>query len=148
MRFEEAYAGWQEGRLRQEEAVRLLGVCERSFRRYIDRYEEEGLQGLIDHRVGQISQRRAPVDEVMALTRAYRARHEGWSAKHYYQWYRRAGGKRSYTWVKCELQKAHWSRRRRSVERTANGVIGRLCPGCCCTKMAAGTSGWRISAGI
>ena len=75
MRFEEAYAGWQEGRLRQEEAVRLLGVCERSFRRYI-----EGLQGLIDHRVGQISQRRASVDVAMALTRAYRARHEGWSA--------------------------------------------------------------------
>lgn len=36
MRFEEAYAGWQAGRLRQEEAARLLGVCERSFRRYID----------------------------------------------------------------------------------------------------------------
>ena len=37
MRFDEAYAGWQAGRLRQEEAARLLGVCERSFRRYIDR---------------------------------------------------------------------------------------------------------------
>jgi hypothetical protein len=107
MRFEEAYAGWQESRLRQEEAAQLLGVCERSVHRYIDRYEEKGLQGPIDHRVGQISQRRAPVKEVMALTRAYGARHEGWSAKHYHQWYRRAGGRRSYTWVKCELQKAH-----------------------------------------
>jgi hypothetical protein len=36
MRFEEAYAGWQAVRLRQD-AARLLGVCERSFRRYIDR---------------------------------------------------------------------------------------------------------------
>ena len=35
MRFEEAYLGWTEGRLLQEEAARLLGVCERSFRRYI-----------------------------------------------------------------------------------------------------------------
>ena len=78
--MEEAYAGWQVGRLRQEEAARLLGACERSFRRYIDRYEEEGLQELIDHRVGQISQRREPADVAMALTRAYRARHEGWSA--------------------------------------------------------------------
>ena len=43
MRFEEVYGGWQEGRLTQEEAAQLLGVCERSFRRYIDRYEEEGL---------------------------------------------------------------------------------------------------------
>jgi transposase len=106
MRFVEAYTGWQAGRLRQEEAARLLGVCERSFRRYIDRYEEDGLQGLIDRRLGQISHRRAPVDEVMALTTGYRARHGGWSAKHYYAWYRRAGGRRSYTWVKRQLQKA------------------------------------------
>ena len=106
MRFKEAYDGWQAGRLRQEEAARLLGVCERSFRRYIDRYEEDGLQGLIDRRVGQISHRRAPVDEVMRVTTSYRARHEGWSAKHYYAWYQRAGGRRGYTWVKRQLQKA------------------------------------------
>jgi DeoR/GlpR family transcriptional regulator of sugar metabolism len=42
MRFEEAYGGWQAGRLRQEEAARLVGVCERTFRRYIDQYEEAG----------------------------------------------------------------------------------------------------------
>ena len=40
--------GWQARRLTQEEAARLLGVCERTFRRYIDRYEEAGLEGLID----------------------------------------------------------------------------------------------------
>jgi len=39
MRFEEAYGGWTEDRLSQGEAARLLGVCERTFRRYIDRYE-------------------------------------------------------------------------------------------------------------
>ena len=38
MRFNEAYGGWQERRLTQEEAARLLGVCERTFRRYVDRY--------------------------------------------------------------------------------------------------------------
>ena len=43
MRFEEAYGGWTESRLTQEEAARLPGVCERTFRRYIDRYEEDGL---------------------------------------------------------------------------------------------------------
>ena len=31
MRFEEAYGGWQSGRLTQEEAARLLGVCESVF---------------------------------------------------------------------------------------------------------------------
>jgi hypothetical protein len=28
MRFEEAYTGWREGRLTQEEAAHMLGVCE------------------------------------------------------------------------------------------------------------------------
>ena len=37
MRFEEACGGWQERRLTQEEAARLPGVCERTFRRYVDR---------------------------------------------------------------------------------------------------------------
>jgi|GEM_PF-1390149 len=69
MRFEEAYGGWTESRLTQEEAALLLGVCARTFRRYIDRYEEEGLDGLIDKRLSQVSHRRAPVDEVMRLVR-------------------------------------------------------------------------------
>ena len=106
MRFEEAYEGWQEGRLTQSEAAILLGVHERTFRRYGIRYEEQGLQGLIDHRLEQVSHRKAPVDEVMAVTERYRQRHSGWSAKHYFAWYRREGGDRSYTWVKSRLQEA------------------------------------------
>jgi transposase len=106
MRFEEAYGGWQQGRLTQCEAATLLGVSERTFRRYGVRYEEEGLDGLIDHRLDQVSQRRAPVDEVMRMTEQYRTRHTGWSAKHFYAWYRRDGGERSYTWVKSGLQQA------------------------------------------
>lgn len=105
MRFEEAYEGWQARRLTQEEAARLLGVCERTFRRYIDRYEEAGLEGLIDKRLEQVSQRRAPVDEVLAVTERYRRRHLGWNVKHFYAWYRREGRGRSYSWVKNTLQR-------------------------------------------
>ncbi len=106
MRFEEAYESWQARRLTQEEAARLLGVCERTFRRYLDRYEEAGLEGLIDKRLEQMSHRRAPVDEVVALTERYRSRHLGWNVKHFYAWYRRDGGGRSYSWVKNRLQQA------------------------------------------
>jgi len=38
MRFEESFSIWTEGRITQEEAARMLGVCSRTFRRYIDRY--------------------------------------------------------------------------------------------------------------
>lgn len=106
MRFEETYEGWNAGRLTQFEAARILGMCERSFRRYLLRYEAEGLEGLIDRRLEQASHRRAPVDEVMALTEQYRTRHSGWNIKHFHGWYQRAGGSRSYTWVKKRLQEA------------------------------------------
>lgn len=106
MRFEEAYEGWNTGRLTQAEAAQLLGMCERSFRRYLSRYEAAGLDGLIDRRLEQISNRRAPVDEVMAVSERYRTRHSGWNVKHFHSWYKREGGTRSYTWVKKRLQEA------------------------------------------
>ena len=106
MRFEEAYSSWTEGRLSQSEASRLLGVCDRTFRRHIDRYEEDGLEGLIDHRLCQISHRRAPVDEVMEVNNLYREKHSGWNVKHFHSWYKKTGGERSYTWVKNRLQES------------------------------------------
>jgi len=118
MGFEEAYGGWQNGRLRQEEAARLLGVCERTFRRYIDRYEDEGPDGLIDKRLNQVSQRRAPVDEVVKLVDRYRSRHEGWNAKHCYAWSQKDGGQRSYSRVKTRLQEA--KRAPRAAKRGAH----------------------------
>jgi transposase len=107
MRFEEAYTDWQEGRLTQAEAARLLGVCERTLRRQIDRYESDGMEGLIDKRLTQLSHKRAPVDEVMKLVDLYRSDYPGWNTKHFHSWYiREHGGNRSYTWVKNQLQQA------------------------------------------
>ncbi len=92
MRFGEAYSDWNEGRLTQAEAAQILGMCERSFRRYVARFKADGMDGLIDKRLEQASHRRAPVDEVMALTDRYRQRHRGWNVKHFHIWYQRTGG--------------------------------------------------------
>ena len=48
MRFEEAYGGWKQGRITQEEAA-----------------QQEG-DGLIDKRMNQVSHQKAPVDEMLA----------------------------------------------------------------------------------
>lgn len=56
-------------------------------------------------RLGQISHRSAPVDEVVALADLYNHRYQGFSVKHFFSWYRRThGGVRSYTLVKKTLQ--------------------------------------------
>lgn len=125
MRFEEVYLGWTESRLTQEQAALVLGVSERTFRRYSRRYEEGGVEGLSDRRLGHASSRRVPVDEVMEMADRYRSVYRGWPVKHYYSWYCKEGGKRSYTWVKKTLQSegvvpkapkrgAHRKRRERS----------------------------------
>jgi len=46
MRFEEAYGGWQSGRLTQGEAARLLRICERTFMRYLARFVAAGRHGI------------------------------------------------------------------------------------------------------
>ena len=48
---------WGGGRLRQDEAAPLLGICERTFRRYVERSEDRGIEGLIDKRLGHVSGR-------------------------------------------------------------------------------------------
>ena len=50
MRFEQAYEGYQCKRLTQGEAARLPGICDRSFRRYMQRFEDSGMEGLLDRR--------------------------------------------------------------------------------------------------
>ena len=42
-----------------EPGTRLLGVCKRTFLRQIDRYVADGLNGLIDKRLEEVSHRRA-----------------------------------------------------------------------------------------
>lgn len=107
MRFEEAYSGWLEKRLTQEEAARILGICERTFRRQVACYEADGMDGLIDKRLEQVSHRRAPADEVAAVVELYRRDYPGWNVRHFLGWYQRDhGGTRSYTWVKNTLQAA------------------------------------------
>ena len=107
MRFEDACEGWQNKRLTQEQAAQLLGVCERSFRRDIDRYEEAGLEGLRDKRISEVSRRKAPVDKVPRLKALYRERYDGWSVQHFFERYQdEHRGGRSYTWVKPRLHES------------------------------------------
>ena len=74
MRFEDAYEGWTEQRLTQIDAARLLGVCPRTFRRNINRYEEDGLDGRIETLLLQVLEAAysSGRDKTRALQRALR----------------------------------------------------------------------------
>src|ERR1700692_4571684 len=52
-KFRDVLSRWERGDLSMLEAGELLGMSERQFRRYRDRYEEDGLDGLVDGRLGR-----------------------------------------------------------------------------------------------
>ena len=107
MRFEEAYGGWTRGRLTQAEAALLLGQCERSFRRHVERYEADGLEGLLDKRLSQISKRRASQEEMDWVVHTYTSGFAGWNVAHFHSKYKlEFKGTRSYSWTKSVLHKA------------------------------------------
>ena len=54
MRFEELYERQQQRVLTMADAAEILGVAERTFRRWRDRYAADGAEGLQDRRLGQI----------------------------------------------------------------------------------------------
>lgn len=107
MRFEEIYSQRTERRLSVEQAAELLGVSERTFRRWVDRYETQGAEGLADKRLEKAAHNAAPADEVAELLSLFETHYQGWTAAHFYERYKeKHQGARCYTWVKRRLQEA------------------------------------------
>jgi transposase len=107
MRFEELYARRQRREITMAEAGEMLGVTERTFRRWSGRYDAEGAEGLEDRRLGRASARAVPVDEALRMVTLYETRYTGWTVKHFHErWHAEHGGTRSYTWTKNRLQAA------------------------------------------
>jgi transposase len=106
-KFEDLLKRWHDGDLSGAEAGEMLGCSERQFRRYRRRYEEDGLEGLIDRRLGKAAARRVAVDEVTWMLEEYERRYRGWNVKHFHEHLQERHGKRwSYSWVKTKLQAA------------------------------------------
>jgi len=107
IRFEELYARRQRRDLTMAEAEEILGVTERSFRRWSTRYGADGAAGLEDGRLGRASAQAVPVDEALQMLTVYESRYTGWTVKHFHErWHQEHGGTRSHTWAKNKLQAA------------------------------------------
>ena len=105
LKFMDVFGRWDAAELNQVEAAELLGVGERTFRRWCRRYEEEGDAGLLDRRIGKVSGRRVPVDRCEEVAHLYRTRYQGFTARHFHEHlvrdHRFAW---SYSWTKAFLQ--------------------------------------------
>jgi transposase len=85
MRFEGLLDRHERGELGQAEAAELLGISERTFRRWRDRLRDEGPAGLVDRRIGKPSSRRAAVAEIERMLGLYEERYSGFTVKHFHE---------------------------------------------------------------
>jgi len=106
MRFEDALDRTERSELSQIDAAELLGISERTFRRWRDRYREEGPAGLADRRL-RPSLRRAPKAEIERMLGLYCAVYRGFTVKHFHeQLGKRHNYTLGYTVTKLHLQRA------------------------------------------
>ena len=67
--FRSVLERYEAGELNQIEAGELLGVSERTFRRWCCAFEEDGEAGLLDRRLGQPSGKRVPAEREREIER-------------------------------------------------------------------------------
>jgi len=105
MKFEDVYGRTYRGELSQCEAAEILGMSERTFRRYRVRFDADGADGLYDRRLGRISARRVPVDTVIEVLELFDTRYFDFTAKHFWdKLVAEHDFTRSYNWVRLTLQ--------------------------------------------
>lgn len=132
IKFLSVFGRYEAAELSQLEAAELLGVGERTFRRWRQRFDDDGEAGLLDRRLGKASGKRVPVDREAEVEWLYRSRYSGFTAKHFHEHlvrdHRFAWG---YTWTKAflhsrgllERAKRRGAHRRKRPRRPLPGMM-------------------------
>lgn len=89
------------------QAAEIIGISDRSMRRWKRRYEKHGYDGLLDRRRGKPSPKRVPLKVAEEVLRLYGEKYADLNVQHFHEKLREAHGiEISYTWVKRALQGA------------------------------------------
>lgn len=105
LRFRDILGRYEADEFNQLEAAELLGISERTFRRWCQRFEAAGEAGLLDCRLGKPSVKRVPSDRELEVETLYRTRYSGFTARHFHEHLVRDHRFNwGYTWTKTFLQ--------------------------------------------
>ena len=113
-------------------AAEIIGITDRSMRRWRERYEEYGYDGLFDRRLWKPSPKRVPMKTVERVLMLFREKYFDFSVKHFQEkLVEEEGIDLSYTWVKTALQtaglvargKKRGKHRRRRERRPLPGML-------------------------
>ena len=106
MRMQDVILRAMSGEISWFAAADILQMTPRNLRRWRERYERWGYNGLVDQRRCP-SKRRVPLAELERVLRLYRERYAGFNGRHFHEIVRREHGVTlSYSYVKQALQQA------------------------------------------
>jgi transposase len=102
------------GKLKWWEAAEIMGVTDRTMRRWRERLNEHGYSGLWDYRKRGPSPKRVRMQTVEEVLQLYRDKYFDFNVQHFHEKLRELHGIHlSYTWVKTALQTAGLVKRRK-----------------------------------
>jgi transposase len=114
MKIQEVILKAVAGKLKWWEAAEIIGVSDRTMRRWRERYEADGYRGLWDYRKRSPSPKRVPLDQLEQVLQLYRDKYFDFNVQHFHEKLRDVHGiKFSYTWVKTVLQEAGFVKKRK-----------------------------------
>src|SRR5487761_1356287 len=67
------------------QAAEIIGISDRQMRRWRERYEEHGYDGLMDRRRGKPSSKRVPLAMVEQVLQLYRDRYFDLNVRHFHE---------------------------------------------------------------
>src|SRR5689334_317774 len=95
------------------QAAEIIGVSVRTMRRWRERLEEDGYDGLVDRRKGVASPKRVPLAVCEQVLGLYRERYYDLNIRHFHEKLNEEHGiELSYTWVQKALQGGGWVAKR------------------------------------
>src|SRR5947209_1133613 len=102
------------GKLKWWEAAEIMGVTDRTMRRWRERLNEDGYSGLWDYRKRRPRPNRGRIKKVEELLQLYREKYFDFNVQHFHEKLRELHGiELSYSWVKTALQTAGLVKRRK-----------------------------------
>jgi transposase len=114
MKIQEVILKAMAGKLKWWEAAEIIGVTDRTMRRWRERYQEHGYSGLWDYRKRSPSPKRVPVAQLEEVLQLYRDKYFDFNVRHFHEKLTEEHGiEFSYTWVKTVLQEAGLVARRK-----------------------------------
>ena len=107
MKIQEVILRAISGQILWMQAAEIIGISDRGMRRWKQRYEEYGYDGLFDRRTKKPSPKKVPLADVEKVLRLYRERYFDLNVKHFVEkLHAEHKVSLSYTWVKTALQTA------------------------------------------